>query len=62
MLILSRKVGETIYIGDDVKVTVTGVIGGTVRIGIQAPRHIPINREEVAERIARGEPKPVHAL
>jgi len=52
MLILTRRTGETITIGPDVRVTVLGVKGNQVRIGVDAPRKIDVHREEVAERIA----------
>lgn len=52
MLILTRKPGEALMIGDDVTVTVLGVRGGQVRIGIVAPKETAVHREEVAERIA----------
>ena len=47
MLILSRRVGETIMVGDEVTVTVLGVKGGQVRLGINAPKEIPVHREEI---------------
>lgn len=53
MLILTRRTGETITIGNDVTVTVLGVKGNQVRIGINAPKNVPVHREEVAERIAK---------
>lgn len=50
MLILTRRPVETIYIGDEVTVTVLGVVGNQVRFGIEAPRHITIDRAEIHER------------
>jgi len=51
MLILTRRVGETIMVGDDVTVTVLGVKGSQVRVGVKAPRNVPVHREEIYERI-----------
>ncbi|MCB1733685.1 MAG: carbon storage regulator CsrA [Gammaproteobacteria bacterium] len=51
MLILTRRVGETLMIGDDVSVTVLAVVGNQVRIGIDAPRDVAVHREEIYERI-----------
>jgi carbon storage regulator len=65
MLILTRRVGETVMIGDDVTITVLGVKGNQVRVGINAPKHVAVHREEIYERIKREqqsdtveEPKP----
>ena len=55
MLILTRRVGETLMIGDSVSVTVLGVKGNQVRIGINAPKSVPVHREEIYERIKREE-------
>ena len=51
MLILTRRVGETLMVGDDVTVTVLGVKGNQVRIGVNAPKDTPVHREEIYQRI-----------
>ncbi len=53
MLILTRRVGETLMIGDEVTVTVLGVKGSQVRIGVNAPKEVAVHREEIYERIKR---------
>ncbi|MEM1229702.1 MAG: carbon storage regulator CsrA [Pseudomonadota bacterium] len=52
MLILTRKLGETIAIGHDIKVTLLTINGNQARIGIEAPRDVPVHREEIYERIS----------
>lgn len=51
MLILTRRIGETLMVGDDVSITVIGVKGNQVRIGIDAPKDIAVHREEIFNRI-----------
>ena len=55
MLILTRRVGETVMIGNEVTVTVLGVKGNQVRIGVNAPKDVAVHREETYERIKREE-------
>ncbi len=55
MLMLTRRVGETVMIGDEVTVVVLGVKGNQVRMGITAPRTVAVHREEIFERIKREE-------
>ena len=58
MLILARRIGEKIYLGDEVTVTVLGVKGTQVRIGIDAPEDIPVHREEIYKRIKKPLSRP----
>jgi carbon storage regulator len=59
MLILTRRAGETLRIGDNVEVTVMAVNGAQVRIGIKAPRDVIVDREEIAERKRREKDSPL---
>lgn len=51
MLILTRRVGETLMVGDDVTVTVLGIKGNQVRLGVNAPKDVAVHREEIYDRI-----------
>ena len=61
MLILTRRIGETIMIGEDVAVTILETAGNNVRIGIKAPAEIPVHREEIYQKIKKKR-KPVLKL
>ncbi|WP_287030011.1 carbon storage regulator CsrA [Pseudomonas sp. UBA6310] len=60
MLILTRRVGETILIGDDITITVMGIKGGQVRIGIDAPKDVAIARDDMVK--GRSQPEPAEPL
>lgn len=53
MLVLTRRIGETIMIGDDIKITVVGISNNQVQYGIEAPREIPVHRLEIFEKIKK---------
>ena len=57
MLILTRRVGQTINIGDDITVTVLGMSGKQIRLGVNAPLHVSIHREEIYQLIQDGKTK-----
>ena len=61
MLILTRRVGETVMIGNEVTVTVLGVKGNQVRVGVNAPKDVAVHREEIYERIKREEGSESHS-
>lgn len=62
MLVLTRKIGESIIIGEDIKITVTDIHGRQVRLGVEAPRDIPIYRMEVYERIKKKRDNQLESL
>ncbi|MBF0382465.1 MAG: carbon storage regulator CsrA [Magnetococcales bacterium] len=53
MLILTRRIGESLNIGDEIKITLLGIKGNQVRIGIDAPKHVEVHREEIYDKIKR---------
>jgi carbon storage regulator len=62
MLILTRRTGESLRIGEDVEVTVMAVNGSQVRIGIKAPRNVAVDRQEIAERKRRDKDSAVNSI
>ncbi len=54
MLILTRKVGESVLIGDDISITVLSVRGNQVKLGVQAPKEVSVHREEIYQRILQS--------
>ena len=59
MLILTRRISESVIIGDNVKITVLGVKGSQVRLGIDAPKEVSVHREEIYERIKQEKNQPM---
>jgi carbon storage regulator len=62
MLVLSRKVGERILIGENISVTVVRIAGGAVRIGVEAPPELPVIREELKVQLAETEARKQHPV
>lgn len=58
MLVLTRRAGDVLRIGDDIKVTVLSVRGNLVRVGIDAPKSVPVHRQEVLDRMRREQSQP----
>jgi carbon storage regulator len=57
MLILTRNIGQSIKIGQDIDVKILGVQGNQVRVGVEAPKHVDVHRDEIYQRIQRNEPQ-----
>jgi carbon storage regulator len=62
MLILTRRVGETVMIGENISVTVLGVKGNQVRLGVNAPKEVAVHREEIFDRIKQGAAAPINRI
>ncbi len=58
MLILTRKTGESLFVGDDVEITVLSVRGNQVKLGVNAPKEISVHRQEIYQRIKKAEENP----
>ena len=58
MLVLSRRLGETLKIGDDIEVRILGISGNQIRLGVEASRHVAVDRAEIRERKDAGQPAP----
>ena len=58
MLILTRKVGESLLIGDDVSVTILNIRGNQIKVGIKAPKEVSVHREEIYQRIQQSKEQP----
>jgi carbon storage regulator len=61
MLILTRRIGEAVMIGDEISVTVLSINGAQVRVGVNAPRAVPVHREEIYERIKQNEARKIES-
>ena len=60
MLILTRKVGESVLIGDDISITVLSVRGNQVKLGVQAPKEVSVHREEIYQRILQSKDEHIY--